>query len=426
MTQTTKLHRITPVRISRGIDDNPMGKRFPNNNDSLRPCHHDECIENCDECPELCNKVSNYFSPHPLGLCPACHLFGTAHYKGRVGFGTAWLKTDNPAWYKTNNDNPDRGGSLTLPLLERPRPTWSMPDKDAKIPGRKFYIHHPWSVDKIKEVVINENNRTIQPVGKNNVFEFDVRFDNLRKWELGLLIYALELENNLAHKLGMGKALGLGSVQIKTEKVLLKNDLKNTANIDKHDKKEIIDEGFAHIHNNLLSGACPDVLQNEYIKQLRLLLWLPEKNNDIQVCYPILKKENDVLGKKENDVSTYIDLKEKLEKNDRLKFLRTPWWKWHDYSKISAGSVEKSTPQKSNIKTQPAGTDKPQHTGTVKWFNDQKGYGFIKQENGQDMFVHHSGIAASGFKTLDEDNKVKFDIEQGEKGPNAINVEKIT
>jgi len=175
-----KITRITPVRISRGIDDNPMGKKFPNNNASLRPCHH-ECIENCDECPELCNKVSDYFSPHPLGLCPACHLFGTAHYKGRVGFGTAWLKTDNPVWYKTDNDNPARGGSLTLPLLERPRPTWSMPDKNAKIPGRKFYIHHPWSVDKIKEIVINENKRTIQPVGKDNVFEFDVRFDNLRK-----------------------------------------------------------------------------------------------------------------------------------------------------------------------------------------------------------------------------------------------------
>jgi len=420
-----KITRITPVRISRGIDDNPMGKRFPNNNNSLRPCHY-ECVENCDECPELCNKVRDYFSPHPLGLCPACHLFGTAHYKGRVGFGTAWLKTDNPAWYKTDNDNPDRGGALTLPLLERPRPTWAMPDKDAKIPGRKFYIHHPWSVDKIKEAIINENNRTIQPVGKDNVFEFDVRFDNLRKWELGLLVYALELEDNLAHKLGMGKALGLGSVQIKTESMLLKDDLKNAADIDKHNKEEIINEGFNHLHNNLLSGDCADVLQNEYITQLRLLLWLPEKNNDIQVRYPILKKENDALDKKENNVSTYIDLKENLEKHDRIQFLRTPWWKWHDYLKTPVGNIEKSIPNQSDIKLQPVVQDKPKHTGTVKWFNDKKGYGFIKQEKGQDVFVHHSDIAASGFKTLDENDKVKFDIVQGKKGPAAVNVEKFT
>ena len=411
-----KITRITPVRISRGIDNKPMGKRFPNNNDSLRPCHH-ECIENCDECPELCNKVSDYFSPHPLGLCPACHLFGTGHYKGRVGFGTAWLKTDNPAaWYIKDKDNdPLKGGGLTLPLLERPRPTWSMPDKDAKIPGRKFYIHHPWSVDKIKQIVANENNRTIQPVGKDNVFEFNVRFDNLRKWELGLLIYALELENNLAHKLGMGKAHGMGSVQIKTESVLLKHDFKSTANIDKHDKEEIINEGFKHLNKNLLLGALPDVLQNEYIKQLRSLLWLPEKNDDIQVSYPTLEKENDVPG--------YIDLQENLLENNRLKFLCTPWDKWHNYSKTPAGSIEKSVPKKSDIKTQLAVSDKPKHTGTVKWFNDKKGFGFIEQEKGQDVFVHHSGIKMKGFKSLDEGDKVKFDIENGKKGPQAINVE---
>ena len=407
--------RITPVRISRGIDNDPMGKRFPSNNNSLRPCHH-ECIENCDECPERWNKVSNYFSPHPLGLCPACHLFGTAHYKGRVGFGTAWLKNDNPAWYKTDNDNPDRGGALTLPLLERPRPTWSMPDKDAKIPGRKFYIHHPWSVDKIKEIVINENNRTIQPVGKDNVFEFDVRFDNLRKWELGLLVYALELEDNFSHKLGMGKALGLGSVQIKTEKVLLKHDFESTDSIDKHNKKEIINEGFEYLCNNLLPCACADVPQNEYIKQLRSLLWLPEKNNDMQVYYPTLKSENDVPG--------YIELQDNLQENERIKLLCTPWGKWHDYSTTPAGSIEKSVPKKSDIKAQPAGTDKPKHTGTVKWFNDKKGFGFIAGDNGQDLFIHHSNIMVSkDFQPLQEGQRVRFNKKNAQKGPTAIDVE---
>ena len=61
--------------------------------------------------------------------------------------------------------------------------------------------------------------------------------------------------------------------------------------------------------------------------------------------------------------------------------------------------------------------------GIVKWFNNSKGYGFIEQEgDGPDVFVHHSGINADGFKTLDEGARVTFDIEQGEKGPSAVNV----
>lgn len=63
--------------------------------------------------------------------------------------------------------------------------------------------------------------------------------------------------------------------------------------------------------------------------------------------------------------------------------------------------------------------------GTVKWFNNQKGYGFISDEQGNDVFVHFSGIASEGFKSLEEGAAVEFDVTDGAKGPQATNVTKL-
>ncbi|MFQ5457605.1 MAG: cold-shock protein [Myxococcota bacterium] len=64
-------------------------------------------------------------------------------------------------------------------------------------------------------------------------------------------------------------------------------------------------------------------------------------------------------------------------------------------------------------------------TGTVKWFNEKKGYGFITQESGEDVFVHFTAINSEGFKTLAEGDNVQFDVTQGSKGPQAANVTKV-
>jgi CspA family cold shock protein len=65
-------------------------------------------------------------------------------------------------------------------------------------------------------------------------------------------------------------------------------------------------------------------------------------------------------------------------------------------------------------------------TGTVKWFNDSKGFGFITPQDGsRDVFVHHSSIQGNGFKSLAEGQQVQFEVEQGQKGPSAVNVQSI-
>src|SRR5689334_4841291 len=74
----------------------------------------------------------------------------------------------------------------------------------------------------------------------------------------------------------------------------------------------------------------------------------------------------------------------------------------------------------------PTGVRSMRTTGTVKWFNDSKGFGFITREDGQkDCFVHHSAIQGGGFKTLAEGERVEFDVVQGQKGPAAENVTKL-
>ena len=84
------------------------------------------------------------------------------------------------------------------------------------------------------------------------------------------------------------------------------------------------------------------------------------------------------------------------------------------------GCLTRTGPQGSHAKEQ--GKVKE---GTVKWFNDSKGFGFIEQDDGPDVFVHHSAINAEGFKSLDEGARVSFDIVDGPKGPAAANVTKI-
>ena len=118
---------IVPVRISRTVDDHVLAEKL---SDNLRPCVR-EILD--DKAAQKIKKegLKEIFQHHPDGLCPACSLFGTTFYKGRVSFGFAFPKDGTP-------ELANEGRHITLPLLERPRPTWSMPSKEDHVPGKNF------------------------------------------------------------------------------------------------------------------------------------------------------------------------------------------------------------------------------------------------------------------------------------------------
>jgi CRISPR-associated protein (TIGR03986 family) len=317
---------IIPVRISRMVDDRHIGKRFSRD---LRPCHG-EWLEEND-----ITALNNYpekklLLRHPQGLCPACRLFGNGAYKGRVRFGFAGLENE-PKWLKENPSDPSRGEAVMLPLLERPRPTWSMPKPkeeenfDPKVPGRKFYLHHngweavkegkhPGRGDKIKK---SPNNRSVEALDEGNTFSFEICFENLEEYELGLLLYTLQLEKNLAHKLGMAKSMGFGSAEIDIEQVCIREDAEKWRNADAEETEDRIQAG----KQKLSEWFKADFDSIPYVADLKKLLYFPEKQK-VKVCYPPLKKE------KGSSMRDYDDLKKNKKEQERVQWLTTPWKEW--------------------------------------------------------------------------------------------------
>lgn len=151
-------------------------------------------------------------------LCPACRLFGSLDprgdwaWTGKVSISDAQSEPDE---YTLVND-------LILDVLSTPKPegrSQAYVQQDGTIQGRKFYRHR---LDDVMQRVPDQHNRrrqdrqnkTVQPVGAGSVFHFTAEYTDLNAAELSLLLYGISLEEGLWHKIGMGKPLGLGSVQI--------------------------------------------------------------------------------------------------------------------------------------------------------------------------------------------------------------------
>jgi len=307
-----KVVEIIPVSISRHIDDEPVAKKLPHD---LRPCVRECLIEEC-------NKQLRYipekilFNIHKDGLCPACRLFGTTSYQGRVRFGFAYPDNE-PTWL--NN-----GDYITLPPLERPRPTWSMPDKNSKVPGRKFYVHHnEWKdvVNHSESIEKTKNNCSVQALDAGNRFHFEIFFENLVDWELGLLLYCLELEPHLAHKLGRGKPLGFGSVKIEV-KGIIQREKPGVEKFITNQKPKLLKKGWEQLKSWF--GECKPWYKIEPIEKLRRLLWVPQE--EIKIHYPKLER-----GKGDKEPG-YVELKDQwknLSHEDREIKLTTPWEPWY-------------------------------------------------------------------------------------------------
>lgn len=400
---------IIPVCISRKSASKTIGEKIP---DNLCPCESG-IAKGRDIAPDTGARFS---SAQPDGLCPACRLFGTTDYKGRVRFGFA-KPQDNNSLMLYNNGQP-----LTLPLLESPRPTWSMPDDTYNVPGRKFYVHHNRWKD-VKDKGESKNNCSVEAIDKGNEFQFEIFFENLEAWELGLLLYTLELEPKLAHKMGKAKAFGFGSVQIRVDNILLRGSPD-----DKNNKKNWLDAGFNQLKTWFDKTSLNTVT---HIHNLRWLLRFPDDGQSHRVQYPELKKE------KEGDLPGYVELgkKEKWRFEDRIECLTTPWSPWHPYVTPKGDKQESAqkakvtiTPDKSpahkkdqrdpiaKSKNPPAN----KHSGTVKWFNEKKGYGFIIKDSDGDVFVHISAI--NDGIILKEGQRVVFDVVPSARGLNACNV----
>jgi CRISPR-associated protein (TIGR03986 family) len=311
-----KVEEMVPVVISRTVDDRLLTKRLP---EKLRPCHGEWVEENgldaIEKYPE-----KRLFLRNPEGLCPACRLFGTGAYKGRLQFGFARMAGE-PHWLQ------EGGVGTTLPLLERPRPTWSIPgiENEFGVPGRKFFVHHyGWQkVQDGRHPLTNEliqptpNNRTVRPVDRDNEFSFEVSFENLSPAELGLLLYTLELEGGLAHKLGMAKSMGFGSAEVEIQRILLRKGPGEVEAVDSSQKKSWIQSG-----KEQLEEWFEDSFENlPHIQNLKKLMFLPEEGRmvDVRVGYPPLE------GNAQMGIPDYKRLKDGVSKERRRNFLTTPW-----------------------------------------------------------------------------------------------------
>lgn len=271
---------------------------------------------------------------------------------------------------------------------------------ETAIRGHKLYWHKTEELNR-KDFEADEKDirhapkqyTRIKPVNRGVQFRFRIYFENLRDHELGALLWTLQLPGNpdteYRHKIGMGKPLGLGSVEIIPSLYLSDRTERYTRLFDKDDwhvreqhesdQQQFMQAFERYILDNMDQQERAGAQSLAQVKRIQMLLKMLEwPGPDADTSYM------------------------KLEDFEDRPVLPDP---------IQVAKTESSQPER--------------HTGTVKWFSSEKGYGFIDIEGrtDEDAFVHYTEIKGQeGYLSLQEGDRVEFDIEEAEKGPRAIGV----
>lgn len=241
-----------------------------------------------EHCEEKVKIAEDRF--RPKGLCPACRLFGSLDPDGNWAYAGNVSISDA----RSASGQYTLGKHITLEVLSAPKPerrpkAYTLEDRRT-VRGRKFYRHrYP---DRVIERVLKDRNgrprrdrqnKTVQPVTEGSVFHFGVEYGNLDRDDLSLLLYALALEDGLWHKVGLGKPIGLGSVQIEVIK---------WTQIDLHARYRALGGGMGtYLEGETLKQALEESLriyrdrQTEALKKLREIL-RPDPTVDVRYVVP--------------------------------------------------------------------------------------------------------------------------------------------
>jgi CRISPR-associated protein (TIGR03986 family) len=295
---------------------------------------------------------------------------------------------------KDKGHNPDNNGRLLAHY-------GTLTPDETVIRGHKLYWHkhdHLAPDDFAEKEQVDWSTDTqhtqIKPIRSGVTFRSRVHFESLREWELGALLWALTLPGEpgkaYRHKIGMGKPLGLGSVRI-SPKLYLSNRQSRY--------QRLFDQDRWHV------AESPDSGMGHFVKAFE--------------GYVLENMDEQERGESQ----TLKDLK-------RIRMLlKMLEWPGPDadtsYMNLERFRDRPVLPDPLYVGGEPLQTSE-RHTGRVKWFSDEKGYGFIEvDESSQEVFVHHSDIKGEGFRTLSEGDRVEFSIEEAAKGPKAVDVREI-
>ena len=295
----------------------------------------------------------------------------------------------------------------------------SSPEK-TMLRGHKRYWHkHGADPFEGRLETDSKQHTVIRPVKEATVFKGRVRFENLSDLELGALLSALQLPCTMRHQLGMGKPLGMGTVHIEatlhiSERTgagsrytsLFTNGGKlNLGELSLDENLKIADKAREEFRKAIVQHCSVQVNTDLWdiprLQVLALMLKWEVPPDKTQTEYQPLGKawrERYVLPTPDGVVST----------------------------EISSPTTKAPSPSSGGRKTSGSATQSSgsggRESGTVRWFDDKKGFGFIERENDDDIFVHHSAIQMKGFRSLKEGQQVEFEEGQGPRGPQANNV----